>query len=283
MLKTALKPRWIAGLLFALVVSTVFVLLSQWQFGRSTQHDGQDAPDNSLETSRPLTSVLKPGTFFPSSAADQMVTLSGHYDARKQVLVKDRLLNGTSGYWVVTAFAVDGAPKLAGTKSTEATWIPVARGWVASPADAPQAPSGEIALTGRLVPSEAPTVTHDLPEQSYANLSVAELINVWDVSSYQGFVGASQEKSAGQVIGASDSSPLKPLRLKAAPKDQSVNWLNIFYAVEWVVFAGFALFIWWRLVKDDHQRQLEEAEDAAEDARRQTAPEQTLMDHRSNK
>ncbi|MFY9633635.1 MAG: SURF1 family protein, partial [Cellulosimicrobium cellulans] len=31
MWKTALKPRWIAGLVFAILVSGVFVLLSQWQ------------------------------------------------------------------------------------------------------------------------------------------------------------------------------------------------------------------------------------------------------------
>lgn len=30
------------------------------------------------------------------------------------------------------------------------------------------------------------------------------------------------------------------------------------YAVEWVVFAGFAFYLWWRLVKDAHERQLEE-------------------------
>ena len=37
MWKTALKPRWIAGFIFAIALSGVFVLLSQWQFGRSTQ------------------------------------------------------------------------------------------------------------------------------------------------------------------------------------------------------------------------------------------------------
>ena len=31
--------------------------------------------------------------------------------------------------------------------------------------------------------------------------------------------------------------------------------------MEWVVFAGFALFIWWRLVKDDYRRDLEDALD----------------------
>ena len=50
----------------------------------------------------------------------------------------------------------------------------------------------------------------------------------------------------------------KPLNIGPQPPAQQVNWLNLFYSVEWVVFAGFALFIWWRLVKDDYRRDLEE-------------------------
>jgi hypothetical protein len=51
---------------------------------------------------------------------------------------------------------------------------------------------------------------------------------------------------------------LKPLNIGPQPPAQKVNWLNLFYSLEWVVFAGFALFIWWRLVKDDYRRDLEE-------------------------
>ena len=37
------------------------------------------------------------------------------------------------------------------------------------------------------------------------------------------------------------------------PQDEFVelNFLNIFYAIEWVLFAGFAIFMWWRLVQDE--------------------------------
>lgn len=34
----------------------------------------------------------------------------------------------------------------------------------------------------------------------------------------------------------------------------AINWLNLFYAVEWVVFAGFAIFFWYRLVRDDWEK-----------------------------
>ncbi|KQR03182.1 hypothetical protein ASF72_08390 [Arthrobacter sp. Leaf141] len=260
MWKTALKPRWIAGFVFAIAVSGVFVLLSQWQFGRSTQPEMPVNP--ATEQVQALTGILEPGDFFHGSDADQMVSATGSYDPAKQVLVPNRLHDGTSGYWVVSAFAVAGAPTLDGVAATPKTWIPVARGWVAEPGDAAAPPSGAIELTGRLLPSEAPLPeTSPQPGQATA-VSVAELINYWDVSSYPGFISATAELAAGtDVSAAAVPGDLRPLDIGPQPPAQQVNWLNLFYSLEWVVFAGFALFIWWRLVKDDYRRDLEELDD----------------------
>jgi cytochrome oxidase assembly protein ShyY1 len=256
-LKTALKPRWIAGLVFALLLSGVFVLLSQWQFGRSTQSD--TPVSTTVEEVKPLVDVLKPGLFFPGSVSDQMVRATGSYDPSKQVLIEGRLHGGAKGYWIVSAFAVDGAPVLSGAGATPKTWIPVARAWVQSPDDATPPPSGTIELTGRLLPSEAPVPNVDAGPGRASAVSVAELINKWDVSSYQGFVAATKETSAGADMSASGA--LKALNIPAQPPAQQVNWLNLFYSVEWVVFAGFALYIWWRLVADDYRRDREDEED----------------------
>jgi len=259
-LKTALKPRWIAGLVFAIALSGVFVLLSQWQFGRSTQ--AEVPVSNGTEETRQLTSVLQPGTFFPGSVADQMVSATGSYDPQKQVLVPGRLNDGAKGYWIVAALAVKDAPVLKGGGATPQTWIPVARGWVADPADAVAPPSGIIELTGRLLPSESPLPQTDPGPGRASAVSVAELINEWNVSSYPGFVAATTELSGGADVGASATGgDVRPLRIGPQPPAQQINWLNLFYSVEWVVFAGFALFIWWRLVKDDYRRDLEDALD----------------------
>ena len=261
MWKTALQPRWIAGLVFAIVISGVFVLLSQWQFGRSTQPEVPVSP--TTEEVKDLTGTLQPGEFFRGSVADQMVTATGIYDAAQQVLVPGRLKGNETGYWVVSAFAVDGAPVLKGAATSPRTWIPVARGWIADPAEAGPPPSGTIRLTGRLLPSEAPLPgTAPAPGQASA-VSVAELINIWNVSSYPAFVSATAEVSGTSDVGAAAApGGLEPLNIGAQPPPAKVNWLNLFYSVEWIVFAGFALFIWWRLVKDDYQRSLEEQEDS---------------------
>lgn len=258
MWKTALKPRWIAGFVFAIAISGVFVLLSQWQFGRSTRPEIPTNP--ATEQVQPLTETLQPGEFFHGTDADQMVSAQGSYDPAKQVLVPGRLHDGKPGYWVVTAFAVSGAPTLSGVAASPQTWIPVARGWVADRADAPAPPSGILELTGRLMPSEAP-VPGKAPQQGEATaVSVAELINYWEVSSYPGFVAATAELAGGKDVSpAAVSGELLPLDIGPQPPAQQINWLNLFYSLEWVVFAGFALFIWWRLVKDDYHRDLEDS------------------------
>lgn len=256
MLKTALKPRWIAGLIFALLLSGVFVLLSQWQLSRSAQHE-PPAP-SSIEEVKPLVDVLQPGQFFPGSVSDQMVTATGTYDPNKQVLVEGRLYNNQKGFWIVSAFAVNDAPTLKGAGASPKTWIPVARGWVADAAQAGPPPSGTITVTGRLIPSEAPLPNVDAGPDRASAVSTAELINKWEVSSYQGFIAATTEVAGGAQIPLGDD--VKALNIPPQPPAEQVNWLNLFYAVEWVVFAGFSIFIWWRLVKDDYRRDLEEDE-----------------------
>lgn len=246
MLKTALKPRWIAGLLFALAISTVFVLLSQWQFSSAESEKATD-PD-ATETVQPLTEAFVPGKPMYETEADQMVSMTGSFDPDKTVIVDERLQDGEPGYWVVTAFQVDGAPGDA--------YIPVVRGWVEDPDDAAPAPSGTAAVSGRLLPSEAP-----LPEPQengiLPSLSTAELINIWDVPSYSAFVTAEEISVDGA---APDSGGMQTVVVEGQPEETPVNWLNIFYALEWIIFAGFSVFLWWRLVADEYRRSLEEDE-----------------------
>jgi SURF1 family protein len=137
----------------------------------------------------------------------------------------------------------------------------VARGWVTDPAEAVAPPSGTIELTGRLIPSESPLSNTDAGPGRASAVSVAELINIWEVSSYPGFIAADTEMAGTTDVSAAAGGAVKPLNVGPQPAAQKVNLLNIFYAAEWVVFAGFALFIWWRLVKDDYRRELEDALD----------------------
>ena len=38
-----------------------------------------------------------------------------------------------------------------------------------------------------------------------------------------------------------------------------MNLLNLFYALEWLIFAGFAFYLWYRLVMDEVEKEVEAA------------------------
>lgn len=253
MLKTAVKPKWIAALVFALAVCAVLVLLSQWQFSRSLQKDV--APPSVTEKVQPLLGTMKPGEPMMGDIEGQLVSATGHFDAGKQVLVPSRVQDGEVGFWVVTAFVVDGAPVLDGVAATKEVVIPVARGWIPAADNVPAAPAGNIKLEGRLLNSEGPEPAPDLPAGQVSTLSSSELTNLWDVTTYAAFIVAHSEVLDGQDVGAAAAGgPLQVITVTATDQNSKINWLNIFYAAEWVIFAGFALFLWWRLVADDYRR-----------------------------
>ncbi len=265
MLKTALKPRWILTLILAMAAAAVFVLLSQWQFN-SSRETPPPAP-STTENVRPLTDVLEPLTPLYASGADQMVSIQGAFEPGTRMLVENRLRDGEEGLWVVQAFAVDAAPEPA--EPAEPAVIPVVLGWVSEAEDAAavQEQEGDAAVVGRLLPPEAPEVQRNADGQ-VPSLSTAELSNLWDAPTYAAFVVASDVTVDGVAVPF--AADLEPVVVGPQPQDTPINWLNIFYAIEWVVFAGFAFFLWWRLVADDHRRTLEDEADA-EEARREVA------------
>ena len=79
MLKTARKPKWIAALVFALIVAAAFALLGQWQFSRSLEKDV--APPSVTEEIRPLVDVIAPGQTMLGTMEGQLVSVQGTFDA----------------------------------------------------------------------------------------------------------------------------------------------------------------------------------------------------------
>jgi surfeit locus 1 family protein len=258
------RPRWIGVLVLALVVAGIFAALGQWQLGRAVSN-GADIYSET-ETVRPLADVTTPQTPVLESQAAQRVTVSGHFVASGYGILADRLDEGTPGYWVIGQFEVDEPAD---------TYLAVALGWTA---DGEAARASALALsegagavseevTGRYLPTEAPaasdiekpiTTPSTLDGQPLeTSMAVASLINRWSE-----FDGAADVYGGYLVL--QDAPP--GLTAIASPEpDRSVqlNWLNIFYAAEWVVFAGFAIYFWYRLVRDAWERELEEAAEAS--------------------
>ncbi len=260
-------------LVLALVMATVFVVMSAWQFGESRSED-EIVSTEELNTPVELTEVYEPQRNMTIYEADRIVDIDGEIVAGTQTLIDSRLHDGREGYWAVAAMRVDGAP--------DGEVIPVVLGWTDSPdwavetgasldgparyqeeewhAAAPEVHGvADFSVQGRLLPPEAPSPDsrEDMPPRGLPTLSTAELINLWDEDSYSGFVVAFDMEAGGAPL-EHDALELEQVWVDTQPEASSINWLNLFYAVEWTLFAGFAFFMWWRLVKDAHLRRLEE-------------------------
>ncbi|MFB1428531.1 SURF1 family protein [Micrococcus endophyticus] len=257
MLRTALKPVWLATLVLALVAAGLFVALSKWQF--ETAETNAPPPRTQTEQPVPLTDHVRPYEPLLARDADQVVTVPGEFLPDTDVLVGPRLLRGDEGFWTVSAFRVAGAP--------DGEVIPVVRGWSAGADVVDPAPQGDVTVTGRLLPPDGPlprtaAETDTADRLLYASLAPGQLVNVWDEPSYAAFVAAFEvADAAGAEVGAGASEGgLEPVWVAPQPEETEVIWLNVFYAVEWILFAGFALFLWWRFVRDDHLRDERERE-----------------------
>lgn len=252
MLQMMLRPRWVLALLAALGIAAGFALLGQWQLERAVEQ--AVVVERPTEEVRPLAEVARPDGPTEQAATGQRVEVTGTFVPGDTVIIEGRLNEGVPGYWVVAHLEVtDAAPG----------GLPIALGWAADADtaraaadrfDADAAGGGDTTVVGRFLPSEAPVVPGDDDDPfTMTTVAVAALINIWadydDRPVYFAYVTAADPAAGLEVI----SSP---------PPEQSVelNWLNVFYAVEWVVFAGFAVFLWYRLVRDAVEREREQAE-----------------------
>lgn len=234
----ARRPRWIAALFGALAVAAIFAALGQWQIGRAVQTAVVTGPDT--ERAVPLDRIERPQTPVNGNEAGRIVTVSGRLDPGDTTLLEGRFrigtrdgLGGAQGWWVVGHLRTDAGVSLA-----------VALGWAPDRAAARAAeariPTGDRSIRGRYSLSESPE-EDDPASARRSALAVSALVNEWtDVGPAYG----------GYLVASSPTPGLQRIVAPAPEQQSQLGLLNLFYAVEWALFAGFALYLWWRLVRD---------------------------------
>lgn len=238
MIRTALRPGWLALLGVLVVVIWAFYQLGMWQIGvSSNEASRQHAQAQAARPTEPLEDVTAPHEAFPPDGAGLSVTTRGQYAVDQQFLVPGRVLEGEPGYWVVTPVRTQA--------SGEPALLPVVRGFVSDPADADRPSAGEVRVTGTLAPSESPGEAADLgalPEGQRAAIDTADLVNVWDLPVYNAFIFLVDEQPA-VTSGAVQRIPPPVFG------DSGIVWRNFGYGLQWFVFAGFAAYMYLRFLR----------------------------------
>ena len=255
MWELARRPRWIAALVLCLAIAGAFAALGQWQLSRSI--DAGVPVDETTETPVPLAELAVAQQPLTAKAAGRRVTVEGNLVPNDYVVLTGRLNEGTAGYWVVGHLvSTDDATDEANAGAS----LAVALGWAASEEEAASAiselnDSPPTRFGGRYLPSEYPQ-EDDFENGEQNSMSTAALVNQW--------VQIPTTVYAGYLVTDAATAGLEQIDAPAPSTEISVNWLNIFYAVEWAVFAGFAIFLWFRLVKDAWEREREELSENGE-------------------
>jgi hypothetical protein len=254
--QVARRPQWIAGLFLALVVAAVFALLGQWQLERSFTEVEAENPN---QIPLVLIDYEKPGAPLTPEAANKRVTADLYIDTRNVFIVSNRLQRQdnkvVSGYWVIANSGVlleDGdstASLSVGVGFAES--LSVAEAARTELMDSIQA-QAFLEQTGRYLQTEGPVALMD-PSKPYLleSFSLAQLVNLYE--------GNAAESLAGfMVLEADPGFGLERIVIAPPEAGTQVNWLTLFYALEWALFAGFAVFLWWRLVEDQRLREVQD-------------------------
>jgi surfeit locus 1 family protein len=210
--------------LVGLVVAAVMVVLGLWQLDVYHSQGRAAADRRAAEPAADIGNVARAG----QPVADgygRTVTFRGAYLPDTQVLVP--LDDRPGSFRVVTALRL-----------ADGDVLPVVRGVVGTPA-APRPPAGEQAAAGLLLPSEeAPTGS--LPPGQVSSVRLPTLAQTWPGPLVSGFVTLSPAESAAQGLAAA------PVVLP----EGSGRLRNGAYALQWWVFAAFAVGLAVRMAAD---------------------------------
>lgn len=218
------EKRAVLKSLIAILLVAGCLWASQWQY-----HRGQDRSARNATVEAHIDIPAVELTLLKSDVKKnewRAITTTGTFDGEQQILLRNRYFEGKYGYAVLTRFT---------TTSGDSIWID--RGWVAAGASAtiapetPQVPAGIVSITARL------RLDSSLPSGSFFALPLNRDDDL--VSQLNAQSGKPSENYYLDLISGSLPS-LTPVAASGIPSLS--DGPHLAYAVQWILFAGLALY-----------------------------------------
>jgi cytochrome oxidase assembly protein ShyY1 len=230
-LRLWLTRRWLLWTLVAVLFGVACFYLGLWQWHRHVeQRTKVDAIARNYGAAPVALAPALVESPIPAERQWTRVTLTGTYAAGTDLLVRNRTLDATVGFEVLTPMQVGGLTLL------------VDRGWVPNAADAETSPrvdpppSGPVQVTGWLRTGEV-SLDRDLPRPQLASINVGDArTQVPSLSAVDAYVVLGEQQPAAT---AGDH----PLRL--LPRPQEDLGPHQAYAYQWWLFmpAGLVFIV----------------------------------------
>jgi len=247
--KVASTPRMLGFAVVIIIAAVACVKLGTWQLDRAVakaeQAEAAELAARLEAPPEPLDDVVAPQTQFVQSMVGQRVEASGEFEGPEFFVPrkfrpdpadpKNKDL-WTHGYWVLTPLRTD-----------EGAILPVVRGWVEH--DDPaylNAEGTDVQVIGALDGTDP--AEEGVSGDHISTVSTGQLANIWDGALYSGYAIATSIEG-----GPATPEHLPALEPAATPvlDGGGLNLRNLAYAGEWFIFGGFAVAIWWRMIRDE--------------------------------
>ncbi|MFH0243176.1 SURF1 family protein [Streptomyces sp. HK10] len=249
MYRFLLTPRWWVINLFVLLSIPVCLFMGSWQLSRFEDRvdshqarQERSAEGNPEAGARPLDDLLP----LTQETVGQAARATGRYDAGREFLVPGRRIGDREGFYVLTPL-----------RTGDGRALPVVRGWLpgeADPARVPAPPAGEVSVTGVLQAPESQSspgaVGVALPRGQVGIIGAATLVNLVPYEVYDAWITVQRAQGPMEAV--------PPVAAAGTGLDLKA-FQNLGYTAQWFVFAGFVVFMWYRLFR----RETEAARDLA--------------------
>ena len=213
--------------LFKSLIALLLVIFclwgSQWQYHRGVDRHARNAVIQDRIAQSPVALTTLTGNL--PEYEWQTVSVSGTFDVKKQILLRNRYNDGKYGYEVLTLFT---------SKQDKSFWVD--RGWVQAGATATtppvvsSLPQGEVSITGRL------RLDSSLPQGSFFALPgegeglVSELNAQSQLNTEKFYI----DLLSGSEPSLSPEVPAQLPELSDGP--------HMAYALQWIFFAGLVIY-----------------------------------------
>jgi cytochrome oxidase assembly protein ShyY1 len=224
--------RVVALILLGLVLGSACGAAGVWQWHRFGQ---KKTADDQLRAAAgqpvaPLDEVLAPGRSVDDTVQFRTVTATGRYDAARQVLVRQRQVNDTPGFLVVTPLHTPSGRTL----YVDRGFIAVTGAATLTP-NVPDPPDGQVQVTARVLPSEQGKLGVGLPARQIERIDVPALAARDGVQAYPAYAELISSVPSQQGLIA-----LPPPDL-SNPAGGAYVAQHLAYVVQWFLFSAFAL------------------------------------------
>lgn len=256
-----LSRQWVILTLFALLLIPTMIRLGIWQMHRYEERSARNqlVADALAAKPVPVERLTSPGHTVTSAERYRTVTAKGRFDTDDEVVVRRRTnADDEVGFHVLTPFVLDDGKVLLVNRG----WIPSGGlGETAFP-KVPAPPSGEVTVTGRLMPDETTEASgikdlKGLPDRQLMLINSEREAKRLSAQVLGGYVAQTAPEPKGDT----------PEQL-SSPGDENAA-LNYAYALQWWLFAA-AVPVGWVILARREARDSSAA--AAAEEEKETAP-----------